>query len=92
MALSQKQVQDICLNYAGAKTCRFLVYDQTSGKHLCCKLVQKLREEVDERIDQYLDKMKQNGQDPALMGRAIGDNCQGYLYLKHKKQGFDVKS
>lgn len=89
MALSQKQIEDVCLVYGGHKSCRYLIYDQESGKYLCSKLVTKLKEDVDTRIDEYLAKLKKNGQDPALMGRAIGDNCSGYIFLKYKKQGYD---
>lgn len=91
MALTNKHVQDICLQYGGHKQCRYLIYDQTSGKHMCCKLVKALKDDVDKRIDEFLKKAKQNGQDPAMMGRGIGDNCQGYIFLKYKKQGYDVK-
>jgi hypothetical protein len=90
MALSTKQTQDICLVYGGHKACRYLVFDQESSKYLCSKLVKTLKDQLDERIDEYLSKMKKNGQDPATMGRAIGDNCQGYIFLKYKKQGYDV--
>jgi hypothetical protein len=89
MALSQKQIEDVCLVYSGHKACRYLIMDQQSGKYMCGKLVATLKNDVDTRIDEYLDKLSQNGQDPAMMGRAIGDNCQGYIFLGYKKQGYD---
>jgi hypothetical protein len=91
MALTQKHIEDVCLVYGGHKSCRYLIYDQESGKYMCSKLVKQLKEDVDTRIDEYLAKLKKNGQDPSVMGRAIGDNCQGYIFLKYKKQGYDVK-
>lgn len=89
MALTKKQTEDVCLVYGGHKACRYLIYDLESGKHLCSKLATKLKEDIDTRIDEYLANLKKNGQDPALMGRAIGDNCSGYIFLKYKQQGYD---
>jgi hypothetical protein len=88
--LTKKQVEDICLLYSGHKSCRYAIYDQSTGKHLCCKKVQVLKEEIDKRIDEFTSKAKKNGQDLVLLGRPIGDNCPGYLYLKNTQQGYDV--
>jgi hypothetical protein len=91
MSLSQKHVEDICLLYGGHKQCRYVIQDQQTGKHMCGKLIKQFKEDVDKRIEEYAKKAKQNGQDLAAMGRAVGDNCQGYIFLKYKKQGYDQK-
>ena len=90
--LSQKQVDDICLAYGGHKMCRYLVYDQQTGKHLCVKKVDQLRDEIDKRVEKHIEKAKANGQDLVMLGRTIGDgnSCKGYLYLKNKVQGYDI--
>ena len=88
--LSKKQVDDVCLIYAGQKMCRYMIYDQQTGKHLCCKKVQELKEEIDKRVEEYVARAKKNGQDLSIMGRPVGDNCPGYLYLKNILQGYDV--
>lgn len=88
--LSKAHVENICLAYAGHKTCRYLIYDQQTGKHLCCKKVPGLAEDVDKRIEVFLDKTNKDGQDLVMLGRPVGNNCQGYLYLKNAPQGFDI--
>jgi hypothetical protein len=67
-----------------------MIYDQNTGKHMCCKLVPGLKDEIDTRIDEYIARAKKNGQDIANMGRPVGDNCPGYLYLKNAPQGCDI--
>lgn len=88
--LTKKHSEDVCLVYVGHKTCRYMIYDQQTGKHMCSKKVQGLKDEIDQRIEEYVDRAKKNSQDLALMGRPIGDNCPGYLYLKNTLQGYDV--
>ncbi len=88
--LTRKHVEDICLAYSGHKSCRYMIYDQLTGNHLCCKKVQGLKEEIDDRIEDYVDKAKENGQDLSMLGRPVGDNCPGYFYLKNTSQGYDV--
>jgi hypothetical protein len=88
--LSKKHLEDRCLVWGGHKTCRYLVYDQQTGKNLCCKQVQGLKDEIDKRIEDYTTKAKKNNQDLSMLGRPVGDNCDGYLYLKNTLQGYDV--
>ncbi len=90
--LTKKQVEDMCLLYGGHKACRYPIYDQLTGKHLCVKKVQGVKDKIDQRVEAYIKKTKDNGQDLVMLGRAVGDGgvCQGYLYLKNAKQGYDV--
>jgi len=78
------------LVYFGHKSCRYLVYDQNSGEYLCCKKVSGLKEEIDKRVTEFENKSVVNGQDLSLLGRPLGDNCPGYLYLKNVQQGYDI--
>lgn len=80
----------MCLNYQGAKQCRYLSYDDTTGNQICLKKVPGKKDIIDKQVQKYVDKAKANGQDPAHMGRALGDNCKGYAPLKHKPQGYDI--
>jgi predicted aconitase len=69
MALTTKQVTDVCMVSSGHKACRYLVLDQDSGKYLCCKLMKLVKTEVDDKIDVYLAKLANHGQDPSMMHR-----------------------
>lgn len=88
--LSKNHVAKRCLLYNGHKTCRYLVIDQITGDYLCVKKVPGLKDEIDDRVAVFEEKAKDNGQDVTNLGRPIGDNCQGYLYLKNTQQGFDI--
>lgn len=92
MALTQKQVQDVCLLYQGHTQCRYLdedTDDQGNVVAVCRKLTLD-KSIIDEEVDRFLDESKKNNQDPRKQGVALGDNCVGYLKLTNKKQGYDI--
>ena len=94
MALSQKQLKDVCVLNGGALQCRYLdeeMDDQGNVVHVCKKLSPD-KKIVDEELLDFYDDMKKSGQDPTKQGVPLGDNCQGYIVLKTKQQGYDVKS
>jgi hypothetical protein len=76
MALTPLHVRQVCL--AGTP-CRFLEtsYTPNGPKSFCMKLAQN-----------YYEQYKKNRgiSDDTKMG----NNCQGYLYLRFKQQGIDV--
>lgn len=80
MALTPLHVQDVC--NSGVQ-CRYLCWETLdSGKvvALCLK-----------HAGAYYDKVKR---DMDMYGVDLddrGDNCSGYLFLKHIDQGYDVK-
>jgi len=88
--LTLPQVRDVCLTMQGADQCRYLSYDDQTGVQICLKKVPAKKDIIDRQVDKFIEKAKQQGQDPKHMGRALGDNCQGYPPLKTKKQGYDV--
>lgn len=88
--LSKNQVEKVCLAYSGHKACRYLLYDRQTGEHLCVKKVEVFKEDIDKRVDKHIERAKTNNQNLITLGRGIGDNCDGYLYLKNKQQGYDV--
>jgi hypothetical protein len=92
MALSLNQVKDVCFLNGGCDQCRYL--DDTerdvSGKIIyLCKKLSPDRVIIDEELDEFYVNMKKSGQDPMKQGNPLADNCQGYLSLKTKKQGYD---
>ncbi len=92
MALTLKQIKDVCLINNGAHTCRYLdedLDDQSNIVHICKKKCPD-RALVDSEIDLFMQDMKKTKQDPYKQGMALGDNCPGYLRLITKKQGYDV--
>jgi hypothetical protein len=92
MALTQKHVKDVCLVNGGHLGCRYLdedLDDNGNAVWICRKLTSD-RDIIDLEVEEFLDHMKLNGQDPAKSGQPMGDNCKGYIKLNHKKQGYDV--
>lgn len=91
MGLSPAQLQDVCLLYQGAKQCRYLSTDDSTGTFICMKQVAKKKQQIDTQVDKHIANAKANGQDPMQMGRAIGtgNGCKGYLPLRMVEQGYD---
>lgn len=95
MALTEKHAQDICCCYSGGKCCRYLSTEYKAGavggiRYLCLKLVPAEKARIDKESDEFIKQAKKNGQDPRQMGRPLGDNCKGYIYLKYKRQGYNL--
>ena len=80
--LTNKHARDVCLAYMGGKQCRYL---QIAGGYQCLKLTKHK-----DRIDLDVAKLRKNSLSNNLLV-AKGNNCKGYLYLKHKKQSYDIK-
>jgi hypothetical protein len=79
MALTQLQVNNYCM---AGNTCRYLCWENADGKSVavCTKLSRS-----------YYLQMKRDMQMYGVDLDERGDNCQGFLLLKHKPQGYDVK-
>ena len=94
MALTQKQLQDVCFLWGGSNQCRYLDEDQDdkgNQVHVCRKMSPN-KQIIDEEVDEFFKDVNKNGQDPMKQGVPLGDNCRGYIVLKTKPQGYDVKS
>jgi len=93
MALTLKQIKDVCLIHSGdSHTCRYLdeeLDDQSNIVHVCKKKCPD-KALIDNEVDLFMQDMKKTGQNPQKQGKALGDNCAGYLKLTSKKQGYDV--
>lgn len=93
MALSKKQITDVCCIDGGSLQCRYLDEDLDDKGRVVylCKKLSPDRTIIDAEIIEFLNDMKRLGQDPNTQNVPLGDNCQGYVVLKAKPQGYDVK-
>jgi hypothetical protein len=94
MALTQKHINDVCLVYKGHSACRYLSYDPAAGVFLCAKLNPRLKSIKDDAVH-FNEREAKRLNLPVieyfdLHGIGHENNCQAYLYLKHKPQGYDV--
>lgn len=89
MALSLRQIEDVCMHGKGSSQCRFLAEDD-SGTFLCLKKWSEKRNRIDREVNLWKKSVKAKNLDPASMDKPIGDHCQGYVFLLNKKQGYDV--
>jgi hypothetical protein len=88
MALTLKQINDICMIGTDATQCRYLADDD--GKYFCLKLISGQKAEIDKEIKEFIKKHKDRGVDPNSMGLPLGNNCGGYRFLTAKMQGYDI--
>ena len=97
MALTEKQIKDVCDIYGGSNKCRYMeediVEDDNGDMNIVyvCKKKSPDRTVIDQDMIAQIMNCKTNGIDPHDAGIAMGDNCDGYVVLKTKPQGYDVK-
>lgn len=90
MSLSINQINNVCLCNAGNKTCRYLYNDDLDdSKWFCHKLRPIEKTKIDHAIEEFLEDCKKRKINPNKLNKPLGDNCDGYLLLKHIKQGYD---
>jgi hypothetical protein len=94
MALTNEQLNHICLIHQGYKACRYLHYDNKANTFVCAKLNQKLSDEKDIAV-YFNEKEAHKINIPVidffdLHGLPHSDNCSGYLYLTEKPQGYNI--
>ncbi len=94
MALTKKQIQDVCLVHQGYNACRYLSYDPGANVFLCSKLNPRLKTIKDDAV-KFNEREAKRINIPVidyfdLHGIGHEDNCSGYLYMKHIPQGYDV--
>lgn len=87
MALTIRHLGEVCLLHHPdpTKTCRYLLNDELDPDKWYC---QKLRPDAKRQIDEVVDSSSRKSR--VRSGIASGDNCEGYLLLKHMPQGFDL--
>ena len=91
--LSKLQLQRVCLLHQGHKQCRYLAQDDDDpNKHYCLKQTSE-KKIIDSEVLRFLKEKKDAGEDPTQEGTPLGNGggCSGYIVLKTKLQGYDVK-
>jgi len=90
MGLSDKQLQDVCLihGHPRASQCRYLDVEDDA---CTCKKLTSAKSDIDDEVDAYLQEMKAKNIDPYKQDAPVGDNCSGFLPLRHLTQGYDIK-
>lgn len=94
MALTIKQLNDVCLLHKGPRQCSYLEDEVDHGKiiYWCSKLSPPDKKVVEEEMEEFLDDCKKFGKDPLKEDVPMGDNCKGFLPFKNKPQGYDLRS
>ena len=92
MTLSNNQVSDVCLLGQGTQQCRYLAEDDVVvNKFYCLKKSKDKKEKIDTEVSFLVKDLKRQGKDISNQNIPIGNNCRGYIILKHIEQGYDVK-
>lgn len=88
--LSKNQLKDVCLVDSDIHTkCRYLAEDENDpGKFHCLKKSSKAKD-IDTEVQDFLTEMHLKGKDPKRQHVPMGNNCSGYVILRHKEQGYD---
>ena len=89
--LSDRQLEDICLVYQGARQCRYLDGDQDHYDKWYCRKKTPDRKVIDEMCEEYIQDSIKKGNDPMDGSHPIGDNCSGFVAFKDLLQGYDVE-
>ncbi len=89
MALTQKQIANVCL-FGQNGQCRFLDQDAFAYDKFICKKISPERKGIDKEVAEFLKECKDKNVDPYDSGLPVGDNCAGYLPLQVLQQGYDV--
>lgn len=89
MALTVLQVKNVCLVNQGSSACRYLAQDDYDiSKYYCLKKASE-KKDIDKEVSEYISECKNVGKDPDDDGYPLGDNCDGYITLLTKPQGYD---
>ena len=94
MALTQNQLQHVCMINNGSQQCRYVDEDMDDDGNIiyvCKKLSPPDRQIIDNEVDDFMNGLKATNQDPYKQGVPLGDNCKGYIKLVTKPQGYDLE-
>jgi hypothetical protein len=92
MTLSKDQVSDVCLLGQGTQQCRYLAEDDVvRNMFYCLKKSKDKKEKIDVEVSSLVKDLKRKGKDIDAQNIPVGNNCSGYIILKHIEQGYDVK-
>ncbi len=93
MALSKKQLADVCCLNGLHLQCMYLEeeIDDKFNSIYVCKKKSPEKTIIDKEVNEFIKMANQIGADVKTQGMPLGDNCSGYIVLKNKIQGYDVK-
>ena len=92
MTLSKDQVSDVWLLGQGTQQCRYLAEDDVvRNMFYCLKKSKDKKEKIDSEVSSLVKDLKRKGKDIDAQNIPVGNNCSGYIILKHIEQGYDVK-
>ena len=92
MTLSKDQVSDVCLLGQGTQQCRYLAEDDVIiNTFYCLKKSKNKKEKIDVEVSSLVRDLKRKGKDINARNIPVGNNCGGYIILKHIEQGYNVK-
>ena len=92
MSLSKGQVSDVCLLGQGTQQCRYLAEDDVDrNMFYCLKKSKDKKDKIDVEVSSLVKDLKRRGKDIDAQNIPVGNNCGGYIILKHVEQGYDVK-
>lgn len=91
--LSKNQLTRVCQLWQGSKQCRYLDGDEHDYGKFYCKKLSPEKDIIDEEVMGFLKESKKQGINPQKSGNPLGTggSCQGFVVLKTKLQGYDVK-
>lgn len=91
MALSLKQLKDVCLLHSGSNQCRYLRSDDNEiDIYNCLKKRPTEKKKIDQKVNEFLLDCQKKRIDPYKQSLPIGDHCTGYVVLRHVQQGYDI--
>jgi hypothetical protein len=83
--LSLKQIEHVCNFFdSPSKSCRYLL--EENKEYFCLKKT-GFRASIDNDVENYINKCKDENRNPENGMVALGDHCAGLPYLKNKIQG-----
>lgn len=93
MALTPKHLSDVCMFNGESACCRYLDEEQNDKGEIVfvCKKLSADKQQIDFEIEEFYKRSKRNGTNPNDSKFPLGDNCDGYIKLLTKPQGYDVK-
>jgi hypothetical protein len=92
MALTKKQLENVCYISGGHLQCRYLDEDFNDKGEIVnvCKKHSPEKKIIDEEVNDFINYQKKIGKTVMDERFPVGDNCKGYIVLKSKLQGYDV--
>lgn len=90
MPLTQKQLKDVCLfHLLDSRKCRYVYQDDTDAQKWYCLKMSPQSKDINDTLIEITKEALTRGIDIKKQPIPLGDNCEGYPYLKTLEQGYD---